>query len=65
MNGEDFRSKLREYYLGQRIDRGDITSRIEIDDEKRINNACSIKIYLEDHTLGIILFKLKYKLKVI
>jgi len=60
MNGEDFRSKLREYYLGQRIDRGDITSRIEIDDEKRINNACSIKIYLEDLTLVIILFILIY-----
>ena len=53
MNGEDFRSKLREYYLGQRTDRGDLTSRVEIDEEKRINNACSIKIYLEDHTLGI------------
>lgn len=47
MNGEDFRSKLREYYLN-----ADRPNRVEIEEEKRMNNACSIRIYLEDHTLG-------------
>ena len=50
MNGEDFRSKLREFYLN--IDR---PSRVEIEDDKRMSNASCIKMYLEDHTLGILI----------
>lgn len=47
MNGEDFRSKLREFYLT--VDR---PPRVEIEDDKRMSNASCIRMHLEDHTLG-------------
>lgn len=48
MNGEDFRTKLREHYLS--LDR---QARVEVEDDKKMKNACCLKLHLEDHTLGI------------
>ena len=49
MNGEDFRTKLREFYLTK-----DRPPRIEFEEDKRMSNASCIKMHLEDHTLGIL-----------
>ncbi len=55
MNGEDFRTKLRQYHLRTNLDQ---TERIKIEEEKKMSHACSVKLYLEDHTLGRIGMKI-------
>lgn len=55
MNGEDFRSKLREFHL-RRSEEGPQEKKVILEDEKKMSNACCVKLYLEDHTIGIVEF---------
>ena len=52
MNGEDFRSKIREYKLKTSDISNFSRSRVTQEEEKKMSNALSVKMYLEDHTLG-------------
>ncbi|KAM3129217.1 DNA-directed RNA polymerase II core subunit [Paramecium bursaria] len=55
MNGEDFRSKIREYKLKTSDISNFSRSRVTQEEEKKMSNALSVKMYLEDHTLGNLL----------
>lgn len=54
MNGEDFRSKIREFKLRKKeMGQSKSETRVTMEEEKKMTNACSVRLYLEDHTVGM------------